>query len=320
MHKRILAVRNDRFGEFLLNIPAFRALKQSFPEAKLTLVVDPYVKEIAQCIDFLDEVITWENKPHKLSEILKFSRALKAKSFDLCVILNPSKEFNLISFFAGIPLRCGYSRKWAFLLNRKIEDKKYLGRKHEIEYNLDLVNLAGASTQDKSLVLRIEERVLGGLIDLNRLDLENLAVVHPFTSDPLKQWPLENFQELAQRLVKELNKKVLIIGGREERERSRELFGDSSGEIINLTGKTTLVQLAALLKKCRLLISGDSGPVHLAACVGTPVVAIFRNDIPGKNPERWGPWGRGHQVIAKPGLSQISVTEVLEKVKEVFKG
>jgi len=112
---------------------------------------------------------------------------------------------------------------------------------------------------------------------------------------------------------------VVIIGGREQQNKNIELYSDLSDRIVNLTGKTTLRQLALLLKRCRLLVSCDSGPVHLASCVGTPVIAIFRNDIPGKNARRWGPWGKGHIVIEKNNLCDITVDDVLNKIKEILK-
>jgi ADP-heptose:LPS heptosyltransferase len=304
--KRILVVRNDRFGEFLLNTPAFRALKRNYPGAKLTLLVNPYVRELAGYIDCVDEVIAWENTKHKFSQIYRFSRNLKAGNFDLCVIFNPSRELNIIAFLAGIPIRVGYNRKWAFLLTHKMEDKKYLGQKHEVEYNLELLNLIGIKTEDKALSLKIDNGIIRG---------EDIAL-HPFTSDPVKQWPIQNFRELAQRLVKELNKKVIIVGGKEELTRGGAYFDNLGAGIVNMTGKTTLIQLASLLKKCGLLISGDSGPVHLACAVGTRVLALFRNDLPAKSAKRWGPWGEGHSVIEKPNLADISVDEVLGKVKE----
>lgn len=317
--KNILAVRNDRFGEFLLNIPAFRALKRSFGGSKLTLVVNPYVGELAKSIDFVDEVITWENRRHNFGEIIKFSKEVKDKKFDLCVIFNPSKEFNIISFLAGIPMRVGYQRKWGFLLTHKMEDKKYLGQKHEIEYNLELVNLVGVKTEDKTLSLKIQNDIINELCkDCHIENYDNLIALHPFTSDPIKQWPIEYFSRLAKKLIKELNKKVIIIGGKEEVDKSKKHFADLGADIVNLTGRTTLTQLAALFKKCKLLISGDSGPVHLASCVGIPVVAIFRNDIPGKNSLRWGPTSFESIVLEKPNLSDIRVEEVFEKAKKIL--
>jgi heptosyltransferase-2 len=315
--KDILVVRNDRFGEFLLNIPAIRALKERFSGARLVLVVDPAVKDLAECISFADEIITWRNTKHKFQDTLKFVRSLKQKKFGLCVILNPSKEFNLISFCAGIPIRIGYDRKLGFLLNRKIKDTKHLGQKHEVEYNLDLVKLAGADTKDKTLTLTINNCLPEALgID----SAENLVAIHPFTSDPIKQWPEINFVELAKRLIQEVKTKVVVIGGEKESDRARELYGNFNERLINITGRTTLKESAAVLKRCRLLISGDSGPMHLACAVGTPVVALFRNDIAGKSPRRWGPWGEGNIVIEKNNLCDITVDEVFDKVSEILRG
>lgn len=316
---RILAVRNDRFGEFLLNIPALRALKRKYSAATLSLVVNPYTSELAGLIDVVDEVIIWENKKHKFSEILKFSQELKKKSFDLCIIFNPSKEFNLISFLAGIPLRVGYNRKWGFLLNRKIKDTKCLGQKHEIDYNLDLARLAGAETNDRTLSLKIEADQAKALLgNIGKEVANNLVAVHPWTSDPVKQCSVEYFLDLARRLAEELKLKVLIVGGKEEIERSRQFFAGLHPEVFDLTGKTTLVELGAVLKSCRLLISGDSGPVHLASCVGIPVVAIFRNDLPGKGPVRWGPVSNRSSVIEKSNLAEVTVEEIISNVKKVL--
>ncbi|MCM8795345.1 MAG: glycosyltransferase family 9 protein [Candidatus Omnitrophica bacterium] len=316
--KRILVVRNDRFGEFLLNIPAFRALKETFPQARLTAVTSLYVKELAQCIEYLDEVIVWDNLKHKIGEILNFTKSIKNK-FDLCVIFNPTKEFHLISFLSKIPIRVGYNRKWGFLLTHKMEDKKFLGDKHEIEYNLDLVGLVGARTEDKSLSIKIDDDIIEELFkELNIQSKDTLVALHPWTSDPIKQWPYESFQKLTKRVAEEFKIKILIIGGEEGVVKSQHYFTGLGNNIINLTGKTTLKQLAVLLKKTQLLVSGDSGPIHLASCVDTPVVAIFRNDIPAKSALRWGPRSKGSIILEKPNLSDITVEEVFNKVKEVL--
>lgn len=307
--KNILVVRNDRFGEFLLNIPAFRALKETFVNSRITAVVNPYVKELAECILFIDEIIEHNQRYHSLPEEVQLIKLLKKSRFDVAVMLNPSKEFNIITYLSGIPVRVGYDRKWGFLLTHKIKDKKYLGEKHEIEYNLELVGRIGAVTNDKSVSLKIEDTDLFN-------GLGGAVALHPFTSDPVKQWPLENFSQLAKRLTQELGLTVVIVGGKENLGVSNNLFSDFNKNLINLTGKTTLKELAALLKKSKLLISGDSGPVHLACALGIPVTAIFRSDIPGKTAKRWGPWGVGHTVIEKNNLSDIAVDEVFKKAKE----
>jgi len=311
--RNILAVRNDRFGEFLLNIPAFRALKESFTNTRLVVVVDPYVKDLAEAVPFIDEVIAWGRGKHSLLAKLKLIKLLSILKMDMAIMLNPSKEFNIISRIAGIPIRVGYNRKWAFLLTHKMEDEKHLGQKHEVEYNLDLVSLVGAKTEDKTLSLFIDDEIVK---DFNIKEYNNLIAIHPWTSDPVKHWPLSNFSDLAKRILEDKDIKVVIIGGSEELERSADYFANLGNNLINLTGRTTLKQLAALLRKCKLLISCDSGPVHLACAVGIPAIAIFRSDIPGKSAKRWGPWGKGHTVIEKESLHHITVEEVLHKIKE----
>ncbi|MFA7653150.1 MAG: glycosyltransferase family 9 protein [Candidatus Omnitrophota bacterium] len=300
--RKILAVRNDRFGEFLLNIPAFRALKETYPDARLTLAVKSGVRQLAECIEYADKVVVWEED---------FKRDLKKQGFDAVIILNPAKEAHWLAFFSGIPARVGYDRKWGILLNYKMPDKKGLGLKHEIEYNLDLVGLIGAKTIDKSLSLKL-------LPEYNNPEYAGAVAIHPYTSDKIKEWPVERFQQLARRLAGSLKTKVLIVGKKENLDRSEsgEEFNNPGNNVINLVGKTSLIELAQILKQCRLLISCDSGPMHLAAAVGTPVLALFRNDLPGKTAKRWGPWGNGHTVVEKSRLEDIGVEEVIEAINK----
>jgi len=314
--KRILALRTDRFGEFLLIIPALRALKETYPESKITLAVSFQVKELANLIDCVDEVLEWDT----------IKRRLRQYRFDSCILFNPLKEANIAAFLAGISVRCGYDRKWGFLLNRKIKDTKHLDNRHEVVCNLELVELLirGQALGERPL----GDRHLGSLpasrqsvpdfslcipdTDKYR-DLAEAIAIHPFTSDPVKQWPVERFIELAKRITQEMNVRVVLVGKTAEGDTLQSRVSPSD-RVINLINKTSLVELAQVLKQCKLLVTCDSGPMHLAAAVGTPVVALFRNDLAGKTAKRWGPWGEGHTVIERSSLEDISVEEVLEKV------
>ncbi|MDD4899097.1 MAG: glycosyltransferase family 9 protein [Candidatus Omnitrophica bacterium] len=314
--KNILVVRNDRFGEFLLNIPAFRALRESFSSARIIAAVDPAVKELALSVPYLDETFPWEGKKHSLSEKLRLAGQLKAKKIDIAIMLNPSQEFNLVCFLAGIPVRAGYNRKWGFLLNRKIPDKKALGLKHEVEYNLELAQAIGAKTADKSIKLNIAQSLAQELVLAARLDEQkDFVVLHPWSSDPVKLWPREKFSELAELLAEELKLKVVVVGA----VKNPAFPAISGSTLIDLTGKTTLTQLALILKRAKLLVSADSGPVHLACAVGCPVIALFRNDLPGKTAKRWGPRGEKTKIIESNNLAQISAQEVFLTVKEILK-
>lgn len=293
--KNILAVRTDRFGEFLLNIPALKALKETYPQAKLTLAVNATVAELASTFEYIDQVLIWDQVKNDLSK----------RKFDLCVVLNPVKEAHLKSFLAKIPVRVGYGRKWGFLLTHKLKDTKSLGNRHEVDCNLELVALAGAKIQDKSISIKTREDLFP------EFSGKKIIAIHPFTSDPVKQWPFERFEGLASRISSELNLMVVMVG---------LTVGNFNlkGNFINMVNKTTLLELAALLKHCSLLVSADSGPVHLAAAVGTPVLALFRNDLCGKTAKRWGPWGSGHTVMERSNLGDITIDEVFSRVRGIL--
>ncbi len=154
MIKNILVIRSDRFGEFLLNIPALRALKELYPQAKLTLAVNSAVYELAGAVECVDEVVVWD----------KVKGNLRKYKFGLCVVLNPTKEAHVACFFAGIPVRVGYDRKWGILLTRKLKDTKHLGDRHEVDCNLELVGLIGARTRNKSISIKVDESLFPGLL------------------------------------------------------------------------------------------------------------------------------------------------------------
>ncbi len=317
---KILVVRNDRFGEFLLNIPAIRALKDGFPNTEVIALVGGGVAELAKAVPCIDQVISWGHRKHTIREKLGLVVSLRKKHIQYAVILNPTSEMNILTFLAGIPRRVGYDRKCGSLLTDRIKDRKDLGFKHEVEYNLELAGVLGVGTTDLALSLEVDNDIIKSLLARhNIVKSDYLIAIHPWTSDPRKQWPLERFVELTERLSGVTKAKIIIVGKTDQEQPITGNFCAGGDKLINLTGKTSLLELAALLKICKLLISGDSGPVHLATCVNTPVVALFRNDLAGKGPKRWGPWGKGNLVIQKDRLISISVDEVVECAKEVLK-
>ena len=131
--QKILVFRNDRLGEFILTTPAIRALKNEFKGCVVHAVVNPALVELAGSFDCIDKVYAWENRKHRISEVARFIGVLKREKFQIGIVFNPVKELHLICRLAGIPIRVGYNRKWGFLLNRTMSDKKSLGQKHEIE-------------------------------------------------------------------------------------------------------------------------------------------------------------------------------------------
>ncbi len=125
-----------------------------------------------------------------------------------------------------------------------------------------------------------------------------MIAIHPGASDPAKRWPENRFAELMDNLVERYKAKIIMIGASGMTDIVGKITSSTKGKAIDLTGKTTIGQLTALLMRCDLLVSNDSGPVHIAAGVGTPVVSIFTRNQPGINPERWKPLGKQARTVS----------------------
>ncbi|MDD2679415.1 MAG: lipopolysaccharide heptosyltransferase II [Candidatus Omnitrophica bacterium] len=303
--KRILIVRTDRIGDVLLSTPVIKALRDKYPHAYIAMMVSPYARDIVEGNPYLDKVIIYDkDKLHKswLSS-LRFARGLKKKKFDLALILHPSNRAHLVSFLAGIPRRAGYDRKLGFLLTDRIRHTKQKGEKHELEYNLDLLRYLGIEPQDKNLYMPIKAEAEKWVKELFRQEgvheADRLLAIHPAASCPSKIWPAERFATAADNLAQKYGFKILIVAGPKDLKLAEALVKNMRSSAINLAGKTSVAQLASLLKRCTLFISNDSGPVHIASSLGTPVISIFGRKQAGLGPRRWGPLGLKDKILHK---------------------
>ena len=316
---RILIVRTDRIGDVLLSTPVIKAVRGNYPDAYIAMMVRPYARDIVDGNPYLDEVLIYDkDEIHKSwFSSLKFSLNLKKKRFDLAIVLHPTNRAHIITFLAGIPQRIGYNKKFGFLLTQRLLDEKRFGEKHESEYALDMIRTLGIQVKDKSVFMPIkkesEEYIERLLQDSGVTGQDRLIAVHPGASCPSKRWPPERFAQVADKLIqdylptgqaslpvgKEGKLKVVIISSPEQVNIGKRVIGVMSNRPVDLCGKTTVSQLASLLKRCVLFISNDSGPVHIASSVGTPVVALFGRNEAGLSPIRWGPLGENDVVLHK---------------------
>ena len=315
----ILLVRTDRIGELLLTTPAFGAVRESFPGAKITLLVKPSSSPVVEGNPCVDSIVRLDPGPDldSIAKRLRFIRFLGGSGFDMVIIFNPSKFFNVAVFLAGIPVRVGYDRKLGFLLTNAIEDKKYLCEKHEVEYNLDLAKAARAGILNKKLCFPLaetDERAAAEILAQSGIAGGAFVAVHPGTSNPEKLWPAERFARVCDKMIDAFGIKAVLVGGEDERGAAGEVKAKMRNAATDLTGRLALKEFGALLKRSALLISCDSGPVHIASAVGTPVVALFGEARPGGSSKRWGPYGEGHIVVGRPRVADITVDDVFEAV------
>lgn len=337
--KNILVVRTDRVGDVVLTIPSLRALKKSFPAAKLTVLALSGTRELLEGSPLVDEVIVADQYCGVI-RMIRLLIELFRKKFDLAVIYHTKRWTNIICALAGIPVRLGYkNHKFGFLLTHQIEDRRYLGEKHEALYCLDLLKYIGIDSQDLSLELpiaRTAEEWAADLWDRDSLHLRSVVVLHPDAGCSTRRWPPESFARLAERLTLELGVRVVIVGGRSARLIAAEIINLFHAEVLDLTGQVTIAQCISLFRRAKLVISNDSGPAHVAAAVGVPLITLFMRIQQGINPERWYPLGKNSYLIKNhPGeeirldrhsniisgcLDSITVDEVFDKAKEILAG
>ncbi|MFA5008367.1 MAG: lipopolysaccharide heptosyltransferase II [Candidatus Omnitrophota bacterium] len=299
--KKILIMRTDRLGDVILSTPVIANLRKFYPDSYIAFLCRPYTKDVVEGNPYLDEVIIYDkNKEHRgIFSSVKFCLSLRKKKFDAVFILNPNNRSNILAFFAGIPRRIGLNRKMGNLLTHPIEDRKHEGKKHELEYTLDIIKEAGIPITEKQTHFPIKkesEKKIEELLLANGLKNSDFIVMHPSASCPSKRWAEENFIKLT-RLVKEKTKlKVIVLSSKEEKKFTEALAKE---EVIDFRGILTISDIGALLKKSKLFVSNDSGPVHIAASLNVPVISIFGRNDPGLSPTRWKPLGEKSFYIHK---------------------
>lgn len=315
-------IRTDRIGELILTTPAIRAFRKGFPDAEITLVVSPSSYDAVEGNPSVDSIIKLDPSRDLDSpvKVIRFAALLRGKGYGLAAIFNPGKAMNAAVFLAGIPRRIGYDRKWGFLLNNRLADRKGFCEKHEVEYNMDLARAAGIKDWASSPVFPVtgeDERMAGKIAEDNGIRPgERLIAVHAATSNPEKVWPAERFGRLCAMIEKDLKLRVVLVGGAEETAVSSEVMTASGMPLCDLTGKLSLKEFGALLRRSSLLVSCDSGPVHICAAVGTPVIVLFGEAREGGSSRRWGPYGPGHTVIGRPMVRDITVDDVYDAVRK----
>jgi lipopolysaccharide heptosyltransferase II len=305
---RILVSRLDRLGDVALSLPATAAIRERYPEAFIAMMVRPSIRELVEPCPWIDEVIGYDygrgGRHQGFIGAIRFIREIRKRRFDAAFILHPSNRAHIVPFLSDIPYRVGLDSNLAFLLTKRVPDRRREGSKHESEYCLDVIRsfgIDGKSGHDLRipLVPEAQRSVAATLQEQGLRDSDKLVAIHPGASCPSKRWPRERFAELARRILSETSYRIVVVGGTEEKHLGRYLWDQAGGEVIDLSGRLSVKQLAALLARCQVLVSNDSGPVHVAAAVGTPTLALFGRNEPGLARRRWKAMGGGHQTIHK---------------------
>ncbi len=302
--ERILVRGTNWLGDAVLTTPALQALRSGFPHARIALLVKPAVAELFQHHPAVDEIIPYRDPgPHAgLGGKLALARQLSRGQYDLAVLFQNAFEAAAITALAGIPNRYGYATdgRW-FLLTHRVPRIPGLRRRHQAEYYLELLRPLGIPIDLAPPALQTTpEEDAAACALLSELAVQpgrTLIGLNPgSTYGAAKRWLPERYAEVADRLAADHDGHVLIFGGRGEEPLGASVAGMMRAPVTVLSGRTTVRQLMALIKQCRLFLTNDTGPMHIAAALGVPMVAIYGPT----DPITTAPFGKGHELIRKP--------------------
>src|SRR5437762_13450034 len=282
--KKILIRGPNWVGDAVVAIPAMKAVRERFPDAEITLLVRPWVASLFSSAPFIDKVWS-ETKPSGVGDWTRITRNIRARRFDLALLLPNSFESALMMFLGGVPRRVGYAtdaRRW--MLTNSIAPGKSgpsgNASRHQVHDYLDLAKVLSAGTDRPSIEIRAtpDERTNAReLLRSNGIpDGAPFLVLNPGAAyGSAKRWHEDRFADVADILAHELGLQVAFIGSQAERPIADQIRDRMKTAAAVLHGKTSLETLIGVLAESSLMITNDSGPMHIAAALGVPTVAVF---------------------------------------------
>ncbi|HEX9078194.1 MAG TPA: lipopolysaccharide heptosyltransferase II [Desulfuromonadaceae bacterium] len=279
---RILIRSVNWIGDAVMTTPAIGAVRERFPHAEITLLANPLVAELFSPHDWVDRVIAFDRagRHRGIKGRLRLAAEIRRQRFDLAVILPNSFDSALVPWLAGIPYRLGkQSDGRGRLLTHRYAVPEVPGR-HEVRYYLDLLahfGISGRAATPHLVTTPDEGHRAAALLAARGIGADSFVLgINPgATFGSAKRWYPERFARVAQRLAAEWQARVVIFGGPGETAIAAEIERNLAGACLNLAGTTSVRDLMALIRRCDFFVTNDSGPMHIAAAFGVPLVAIF---------------------------------------------
>jgi len=313
--KKILVMKLRHIGDALLTVPVFRALRENFPDAHIAALVNSGTEEVLKGNPVIDEIVTFDRNIKKMNPLqryikeLSFLKTIRGRRFDMTVELTGSDRAAVLSFASGARYRIGWGSKKGFAARKYLYThlSKPDNRKHMVLANLDVIKQFGLSTEDLRVDFHVPEKDrewAGKILEENNLlssgtpGSGNIIVhVHPTSRLHFECWKCWKDEYMAEIIRWFLDRGITVIvtssSDKQELDKAKHILSSVSSRpsvrnsrLIDLCGKTTVKQLGAVSLAADLFFGVDTAPMHIAAAVGTPVVAIFGPSLAFK----WGPW------------------------------
>jgi len=278
----ILIISTNWIGDCIMSIPTICGVRSLFPQARISVLVRSPVADLFRAVPEIDEILPFRKDKglRRLTTITAAVGRLRREKYDLVLIFPRSVSSALIAWCAGIPRRIGFANGLrGLLLTDALARDEALRALHQVHYYKRLLEPLGRPVYPElpRLVLPADARQWADeLLSAEQLPQGTALIgINPgSTYGEAKQWLPERFAELARRLCAQ-GHAVIIFGDAATRSLARTISAGSDGRVIDATGRTTITQLGALIERCSVLVTNDTGPMHVACALETPVVAVF---------------------------------------------
>jgi lipopolysaccharide heptosyltransferase I len=306
MIKKILIIKLRAIGDVVLSTIVLKNLRSAYPDATIDFLTEKFCTGVVEDHSLLNKVIAFDKKYSFLDNDIKcfksltFLNNMRKKNYDLVFDFFGNPRSALITFFSNARHRVGYDfriRKWMY--NHIIISRA--NQIHEAEWHLDALKEMNIPIVSKNLSVAVTERdhrVADNFWQQYQPGQNKVVALNFSGGWPSKRWPLNRFKILARKLVERHACEILIVWGPGEKKEA-QLLQDQISRRTTIIPETNLKELAAILSRVDLMITTDSGPMHIAAAMHTPCVALFGPT----NPDLQGPYGKNHKIVVARGLS-----------------
>jgi heptosyltransferase II len=316
--ERVLIRGTNWIGDVVMTLPAIAAIRKTWPRSRISVLAKPWVAEVYRLAPDVDDIIVFQ-EPGRHAGIggkLRLAGELREYGFECAILLQNAIEAAIIVRLAGISLRAGYNSDGrGLLLTHSVRRTKAIRRVHQIDYYLEMVRALGCTPAGRDVRLRPGKDYdgLAGKFFVRFGTDQNRPVIGlaPGAAyGPAKKWFPDRFAAVVDRLSDESGAQTILFGSTGDRESTAEVQRNARHPLIDIAGKTNLKEAIALIARCSLFISNDSGLMHVAGALGVPTIAVFGST----NPVTTSPVGERsivihHDVPCSPCLKPVCPTD-----------
>ncbi len=299
--RKILLLRPRRLGDIILTTPAVRALRQSFPAASITYLVETPYRRLVDGRELVDEVVALPPRSSP-AYLIRIILKLRRRGYDLLVDFHGGPRSAVIAFFSGARLRVGYKTKYkAWIYHRRVSRSRPEGPIHSVANHLNLVRAVGLEiTDDFPLYVpgsTAEERDKAEAFWQGwSLGSSRVLAVHISAGNRFRDWGQENLVRFLNKILLIPGITPLLVGSEEDIAREKQILTSLQRPVPSVVGKVSLGELIAFLERVDAFVGPDSGPMHLAAALKRPVVALFGPTLPA----HFAPWKTQTIILERP--------------------